>query len=245
MDSWCERPDAAWKRFKTNYEKTKQNVDTNLVTRNAGSVTMSGPTRTSETESRTTLQNNVTLDGDKTNQKNNNKRKFNLRNRRIRDITGHFVGINWRIRPCSMKVMAVFRFWAMRRFSMMLGSLLLQESQRWLEAQKTGKWYMITSMDALKSWTGVWDDLPAEWRRCDFLCEGQVLSGGEEADTVPYVKKQYNYQWYHDFKQINCPKQQRKINTAVCQCRSLNHEASLTQFGSLWPMSAFKWKNCD
>lgn len=41
------------------------------------------------------------------------------------------------------------------------------------------------------------DDLPAEWRGCDFLCEGQILFGGDETDTVPkYVfKKTNNLVW--------------------------------------------------
>lgn len=53
--------------------KTKQSVNPNLVTRNAGSVTMSGPTRTSGTEWRTTLQRQVlSLRQDKTNLKINN-----------------------------------------------------------------------------------------------------------------------------------------------------------------------------
>lgn len=48
-------------------------LDPNLVTRNAGSVTMSGPTRTSETEWRTTLRRQVlSLRRDKTNPKINN-----------------------------------------------------------------------------------------------------------------------------------------------------------------------------
>ena len=33
------------------------------------------------------------------------------------------------------------------------------------------------------------DELPAEGRSCDFLCEGQVLFGGDKADTVPSVTK--------------------------------------------------------
>lgn len=37
--------------------------------------------------------------------------------------------------------------------------------------------------------TRLWDDLPAEWGRCDFLCKGQILSGGDETDTVPNVEK--------------------------------------------------------
>lgn len=42
--------------------------------------------------------------------------------------------------------------------------------------------------------TCLWDDLPAERRGCDFLCEGQILFGGNETNTVPLVKKQWNYQ---------------------------------------------------
>lgn len=33
-------------------------------------------------------------------------------------------------------------------------------------------------------------NVPAEWRSCDFLCEGQILSGGDETNAVSEVKEE-------------------------------------------------------
>lgn len=86
--------------------------------------------------------------------------------------------LQWRIRPCSMKVMAVLRFWAMRRLSMMLGSRLLQESLMGSTGHIQINWDKLTTNWLIKQ------DLPAEWRCCDFLCQRQILFGRDESNTV-------------------------------------------------------------
>ncbi len=76
--------------------------------------------------------------------------------------------------------------------------------------------------------TCLWDDLPAERRSCDFLCEGQILFGGNETNTVPTEKKRWNYRC--DVMILKLTKvvqnSKEKQNIAACPYRSLYHEAS-------------------